>query len=215
MDANGACEDIFNGIIDKKADFVIGLKTNLKSVHRIADEIFSEARPKNKDLVSTVIEEDKEHGRKEKRTYELIAIDQADFWRAKNRMATFKKYPHIKCFGRVTAEVLRNGKETIESRYFMTSLPQEDYHAFATSVRSHWQIENKLHWVLDVAFHEDRSTIHQKNAMQNVVLVRRLAFNLLKSLQTKRKMSVAVKRKKASWDSSFLHEVLNGNPQEP
>lgn len=212
LDANGACSDIIDGIVDKGADFVIGLKTNLKSVYKIADQIFSETRPKNRELVSTVVEEDHDHGRVEKRVYELIDVEAADFWKTKNRLEAFERYPQIKCLGRVSSEVKRDGKDTTDTRYFMTSLAQSDFRIFARSVRSHWDIENKLHWLLDVAFHEDRSTIHQKHAMQNVALIRRLAFNLLKSFPTERKTSVAIKRKKAGWDPGFLRDVLLGVP---
>jgi len=208
LDANGACTDIFNKIIEKKADFVIGLKTNLKSVYKVADQIFSDTRPKNKALLSKITEEDKGHGRVEKRTYELIDVDRADFWKTNHRIEAFERYPHIKCLGRVTSEVNRHGKNTTDTRYFMTSLAQSDYQLFARSIRSHWQIENKLHWVLDVAFNEDRSTIHRKHAMRNVALVRRMAFNLLKSVPSQKKSSVAIKRKKAGWDNRYLHEVL-------
>jgi predicted transposase YbfD/YdcC len=142
----------------------------------------------------------------------LIDIESADFWRTKYRLEVFEKYPHINCLGKVTAEVTRDGKHTQESRFFMTSLKHEDFRAFATAVRAHWGIENKLHWVLDVAFHEDRSTIHKKTVMRNVALVRRLAFNLLKAFPTQRKTSVAIKRKKAGWDPRFLHEVLIAAP---
>ena len=129
LDANGATQDILNKITEKKADFVIGLKTNVKSLYRIADQIFSETRPKNKKILSSVIEEEKGHGRVEKRTYELIDVEKSDFWRTPNRLEVFKKYPDIKCLGRVTAEVTRNGKETKESRFFMTSLSQDDHRA--------------------------------------------------------------------------------------
>lgn len=208
LDANGACADIFDKIIEKKADFVIGLKTNLKSVYKIADQVFSETRPKNKDILSKITQEDVGHGRSEKRTYELIDVEHADFWKTTNRMEAFERYPHIKCLGRVTSEVIRHGKLTIDTRYFMTSLPQEHYRLFARSIRSHWEIENKLHWILDVVFNEDRSTVHSKHAMRNVALVRRLAFNLLKSVPSRKKTSVAIKRKKAGWDNKYLHEVL-------
>ena len=196
-----------------KATVADWIEKNLKNVYKIADQIFSETRPKNKIIASIEIEEESklQHGRKEKCTYELIDIESADFWRTKNRLEVFEKYPHIKCFGRVTAEVTRNGKSSIEYRLYMTSLEQEDYKAFATTVRSHWEIENNLHWVLDVSFYEDRSTIHKQNAMRNVALVRRLAFNLLKAIPSQRKTSVAIKRKKAGWDSTLLHDALITN----
>jgi len=212
LDANGACSDIFNKIVEKKADFVIGLKTNLKSVYKIADQIFSETRPKNRDIASVVTEEGQGHGRQEKRIYELIAIDRADFWKTKYRMEGLEKYPHIKCLGRVTSVVNRNAKDVTDTRYFMTSLEQGDYRLFARSVRSHWDIENKLHWILDVAFNEDRSTIHMKHAMRNVALVRRMALNLLKSVPSAKKTSVAIKRKKAGWDNRYLQQVLVSGP---
>ena len=123
LDAGGATQDIFNKIAEKKADFVVGLKKNVKNVYKIADQIFSETRPKNKDIVSIVIEEEnkRQHGRKEKRTYELIDLEAADFWRTTNRLEVFKKYPHIKCLGKITAEITRNGNSSVESRFYSTS----------------------------------------------------------------------------------------------
>ncbi|PCI07786.1 MAG: hypothetical protein COB73_07770 [Flavobacteriaceae bacterium] len=90
--------------------------------------------------------------------------------------------------------------------YYISNL-KDSSSIFQTSIRSHWAIENKLHWTLDVAFSEDASRKRNKNAAQNHSVLLKIALNLLKNEQTK-KLSVKSKRLKAAWDEDYLLRIL-------
>jgi predicted transposase YbfD/YdcC len=105
-------------------------------------------------------------------------------------------------------ESVRNvkGKTKLETRYYISSL-NHDAKSFSNSVRSHWQIENCLHWVLDVQFNEDDSRIRKDNSPANFAVLRHISHTLLtqdKSL----KVGISNKRKKAGWDDDYLFKVL-------
>jgi predicted transposase YbfD/YdcC len=95
---------------------------------------------------------------------------------------------------------------TVETRYFISSV-QTDARTLLHTVRTHWQIENGLHWVLDIAFREDDSRIRRDHAPQNMALLRHMALNLLKR-ETSLKVGVKVKRLRAGWDNAYLLKVL-------
>jgi predicted transposase YbfD/YdcC len=98
---------------------------------------------------------------------------------------------------------------SVETRYYLSSLPN-DAGLLNQAVRSHWGVENSLHWVLGVTFQEDRSRIKKENAPENFGLLRRLALCLLKKEDTSRR-SIKGKRLRASWDEGYLQRVLCGN----
>jgi hypothetical protein len=95
---------------------------------------------------------------------------------------------------------------TVEQRYYLVSL-NRDVQRFAQSVRSHWGIENQLHWVLDVAFDEDASRIRKDHAPENLALIRHVALNLLRQ-DTSTKVGIKAKRLKARWNNDYLARVL-------
>jgi predicted transposase YbfD/YdcC len=95
---------------------------------------------------------------------------------------------------------------TIERRYYLVSL-DGGVERFAQASRGHWGIENKLHWSLDVVFHEDDSRIRTGHAPENMTLIRKFALNLL-AKETSSKGSKKAKRLKAGWDNDFLIRVL-------
>ena len=76
------------------------------------------------------------------------------------------------------------GKNTLERRYFISSLNSESHKAIALAIRKHWCIENQLHWVLDVSFNEDDSRIRKDNSPENLDIIRHIALNLLKQEKT-------------------------------
>ena len=94
-----------------------------------------------------------------------------------------------------------------ETRYFITSLTE--INVFAKAVREHWGIENSLHWVLDVAFNEDKCRMRKDNSGENFAVIRHIALNLLK--QDKSKLSLKAKRHKCAYPDSFLHKILFEN----
>ncbi|MGB1010731.1 MAG: ISAs1 family transposase, partial [Thiolinea sp.] len=102
-------------------------------------------------------------------------------------------------------EILATGECSTETRYYISSL-NESAEIIERKIRSHWEIENKLHWVLDVSFNEDDSTIHDENAAQNFSLLRKVALVLLKQDQSKG--SIKGKRKKAGWDNNFILRII-------
>ena len=93
------------------------------------------------------------------------------------------------------------------TRYYISSL-EKDAEYFQYAIRSHWGIENKLHWILDVAFSEDSSRKRAGNAAQNYSLLLRIALNLLKNEKTE-KQGIKGKRLRAAWDNQYLLKVLN------
>ena len=118
------------------------------------------------------------------------------------------KWEDLQSIGRVDSMRVVKGKTKIETRYFISSLPN-NAKLLAQSIRAHWGIENSLHWVLDVAFHEDESRIRKDNAPQNFAILRHIANNILqqdKSVKT----GIKNKRLKAGWDNGYLAKVLFG-----
>jgi len=106
----------------------------------------------------------------------------------------------------IQAERRINGMTPTETRYYISSLAGSAQQ-IANAVRSHWGIENSLHWVLDVSFGEDQCRIRTKNTPQNFALLRQIALNLL-SQEKSAEVGVKAKRKKAGWDDAYLCKVL-------
>jgi len=98
------------------------------------------------------------------------------------------------------------GQTSIEKRYYLSSLPCDAKRA-VHAIRSHWSVENNLHWVLDMTFREDESRIRKGHGQANWVTLRHIALNLLK-LDTSIKASIKVKRKRAGWDNDYLLHLL-------
>ena len=103
----------------------------------------------------------------------------------------------------------RLGEDVTEKpRYFTSSFNTEAKHML-NLVRTHWSIENQLHWVLDIAFREDESRIRKDHGPENFAILRHIAVNLIKQERTQ-KASVKGKRLKAGWDEDYLLKVLSG-----
>jgi len=108
----------------------------------------------------------------------------------------------------VVSERRIGDESTCQTRYFITSLGC-DAEKILNAVRSHWKVENSLHWVLDIAFREDESRIRKGYAAENMAVVRQLALNLLKQERTS-KCGIKAKRLQAGWDERYLLRVLSG-----
>lgn len=199
IDAIGCYKTIVDAIRNKKADYVITLKANQKNLHQSAAEFFEE----NKEGSSVKYHEtnDKKHGRIETRKYYITS----DL----NQFRSTEKFKDIKSIGMVEATREVNGKVSTQVRYFITSL-EPNPKLFAKAVRTHWSIENSLHWVLDVIFGEDYSRSRKDNSAKNLAALRKIAINLVKADENS-KDSIKVRRLAAAMDNQYLLKLLTQN----
>jgi predicted transposase YbfD/YdcC len=109
---------------------------------------------------------------------------------------------------RVRREYQEGQEKKREDRYFLSSLSGEARQMLG-AVRSHWHVENKLHWVLDIAFREDDSRVRKDYGPENFAVLRHIALNLLKQERTSRR-GIKGKRLRAAWDTEYLESVLAG-----
>lgn len=200
IDAMGCQTEIAKVIVEQGADYVLALKGNQGNLHEDVAQLFTSAKAekfKNVDhqFFSTV---DKGHGRIETRHY--WTMGNTEF------LIGAENWMGLKNVGMVESQRNVNGVVTIEQRYYLLSI-ENDVQRFAQSVRSHWSIENQLHWILDVGFAEDASQGCQGHSAENLAVIRHIGINLI-SRDKKTKVGVKTKRLKAGWDDNYLKDVL-------
>jgi predicted transposase YbfD/YdcC len=201
IDAMGTQTAIAEKIIDGGGDFILALKGNQGTLHDatigyINDQTKTDFRGIGARRLDTW---DKKHGRIERRTYIQMP--------APKSLPGFANWKGLLSIGIAYLWCLRDGKETSEVRYFISSLPVK-VKQFAHAVRSHWGIENSCHWCLDVTYREDESRIRDKHLRENFAWLNRLTLSLLK--QNSDKDSVAMKRRACGWNDEYLLQVLTG-----
>ena len=200
IDAMGCQKKIASRIIDQGGDYVLGLKRNQDALLDAVKNIFSEAEMKTLkcDQFDFYQTKNKDHGRNEIRSHITTSardIPMASQWKG------------LQTIGIVISEREEKGEKATQCRYYISSL-QNNAELFAKAVRSHWGIENSLHYVLDVTFREDECRIRKGNAPENFAVLRHIARNLLQ--QEKTKMSIKQKQLRSGWDDKFLTKVLFG-----
>jgi len=203
IDAMGCQRDITEAIVQQEADYVISLKGNQGRLHEDTIEMFAYFEKQNfaeidHSYAKTV---NKGHGRIEIR--ECWSFDPAE-WATDFR--TLDQWKTVQSLSMVRAERVIDGVRSCEKRYFISSLAA-DAEKILTSVRSHWGIENSLHWVLDVAFREDESRMRKDNSPENMAVLRHIALSLLKQ-EKSAKIGIKAKRLKCGWDEAYLLKVL-------
>ena len=203
IDAIGTQKEIAAEIRHQEADYVLALKNNQKWLYEGVAESFKAGLKTNfKDIEHDYYQtREKDHGRLETRRY--WTISDPDYLKYLDPQGEWKD---LKSVGMVEAERIIKGEVSRETRYYISSRPGKAKE-FGQAVRSHWGIENSLHWVLDVDFREDDSRVRQGYAAENFAVLRRLALNLIKREPTFRK-SVKGRRLAASWDEKYLLRVL-------
>ena len=154
IDAMGTQKAIAAQIINGEADYVLALKGNQGTLHEAIIEHIDERLDGDLAGAREHVTTEKGHGREETRTYLQLP--------APKNLPGFAQWKGLKSIGVVTSRCLRDGKETIEVRYYISSLAVS-VKKFAHAVRSHWGIENGCHWILDLTYREDESRIRYKN----------------------------------------------------
>lgn len=200
IDAMGCNPAIAQAIIDAGADYLLAVKDNQPTLHAEAESYFQTAPAKE---LKTCQSLDKGHGRLEIRTHKVSRA--VDWISSERAYPGARRFPSLAIIAMVEAKIERKDKTSLERRYYISSR-QLTPEAFAEAVRSHWAIENSLHWVLDVTFKEDLSRLRTGHGAQNMAVVRHFALNLVRQLNDKR--AIKRRRKKAAWDTSYLLEML-------
>jgi predicted transposase YbfD/YdcC len=192
IDAMGCNPRVTQSVLDHQADYLIGLKGNQLNLLRDVEAFFEHTCLR----FDTHTEYDKGHGRIEQRTVR-VSTDVA-------RIKT-EKLPHIAAIACVDCRVEKGGVVSHERRYYLSSRALSAA-AFLDAIRSHWQIENALHWVLDVTFKDDLSRVHKGHGAKNMAIIRHFALNLVRNAKDKK--SIKTRRKLASWNPDYLASLL-------
>jgi predicted transposase YbfD/YdcC len=200
IDAMGTQKTIAQRIVEGGADYVLALKGNQGTLHQAVIEAIDEQLEGDLAEAQEQVTTEKGHGRQERRTYLQLP--------APEELPGFLRWKGLKSIGLVTSCCLRDGKETIEVRYYISSL-EVDVKQFARAVRGHWSIENGCHWSLDMTFREDESRIRERQLRENFAWLNRFALSLLK--QHPGRQSVVMKRRSCGWSDAFLMEIVTGS----
>jgi predicted transposase YbfD/YdcC len=196
IDAMGCQREIAEKIISKEADYILAVKGNQGTLEENIEDTVRFIPP-----ASHWKEEDFGHGRIESRHCylykDLSFIENAHHWKSLMAVVKIESARYIKS----------TGKEEKQTRFYITS-SDASAEVIGKAVRAHWGIENQLHWQLDVSFSEDQSRKRDGHAAQNFSLINRIALNLLKNEQSKKKNSVKGRRLSAGWDNDYLWKIL-------
>lgn len=204
IDAMGCQKNIAHQMVEQGADYVLALKENQGQLYREVTDTFESGlgsgfEDLEHDFYQTV---GKGHGRIETRQCWVVSepevleyVNEEGAWAGLGSVAMVR-----------SKRVVRE-EEEMENRYYISSL-KGDARQLLEATRTHWEIENCVHWVLDIAFDEDNSRVRQGNAPQNFAVVRHIALNLLKMEQSS-KGGVKARRKRAGWDEDYLLKVLS------
>lgn len=201
IDAMGTQKAIAAQIIDAKADYVLALKGNQETLHQAVIDYIDEQSEDGFASVNArqLLTQETGHGREETRSYTQMPVPDS--------LRELELWKGLKSIGLVVSACVRDGKETIEMRYYISSLPV-GVKRFAHAIRSHWGIENSCHWSLDVTYREDESRIRDKHMRENFAWLNRLTLSLLK--QHPGDESIVMNRRSCGWNDDFMLQVLTG-----
>lgn len=197
IDAAGCYTEITGSVVDGGGDYAITLKANQPTLYEEAKKTFQESESSGFAEVSCYDETDKGHGREERRTYYSVPLSHE----------TLKaKWPGLETLVMGIFERTEKGKTTTVRRFYISSLGSDEVSRLGRVLRSHWSIENNLHWVLDVNFGEDSNRTRRGHGAENLSTLRRLALAML--TQVKGKKSISNTMFRAAVDPAFRSKII-------
>ena len=202
IDAMGTQTNIAQTILDRGGDYVLNLKANWPATYTEVERLFAAPPAELAILRSETI--DANHGRIEIRRH-AICHDINWLFSARRYPGEFR-FPGLAAIGMIDSETKRGETISREKRYYLCST-KLDAETFARVVRSHWGIENHLHWVLDVVFHDDLARLRSGHGPANMAVIKHTALNLL--TQARPITSLKNRRKKAGWNQDYLEKIIN------
>jgi predicted transposase YbfD/YdcC len=200
IDAIATNPTIATAIRNAKADYLLAVKANQPTLRTEIERFFADAPPASLD---NVVDIDKGHGRIEQRT--VTVSREIDWLGGERRFPGEWRLPGVATIVRVASRAELADRGRFETRYYISSALLTAARA-AEAVRSHWAIENRLHWVLDVTFGDDQSRLRKGHGARNMAVVRHFAINLLRTVQDK--LSLRLRRKRAAWQPEYLAAIL-------
>ena len=187
----------------QQADYLLAVKNNQKKLKsemetQIEKQGIKDQIESSENYYKTT---NQAHGREEVRTCMIL--------RNVEKFKDSESWKGLKQFGVVRSTRIIDGKETRAERFYITS-KEMSAKEMLEATRKHWEVENNLHWVLDIAFYEDASQTKNENGSENFAILRRIALNILKQDKSS-KRSMKGKRKKAGWSSKYLTDLLRNH----
>ena len=204
IDAMGTQTNIAKTIVDAEADYVLSVKENQGHLLEDISVLFAVDQAQNFKYANFSHKQtlNKGHGRIEVR--ECWSTSEPAYLELIRNLDT---WAGIRSIAMVACTRITDDQETKQVRYYISSLPS-DAERILHVVRKHWSIENKLHWVLDVALNEDHSRVRKNHAPENLAVLRHIALNLLKREKTA-KGGIHAKQLQAGWKEDYLLKVLS------
>ena len=205
VDAIGTQTKIAKQIIEAEGDYLLAVKHNQGKLYRDLEMLFSYDRQQS--FEDAPYDYDKEvkkgHGR----------IDVRECWATSDpeylaSVGQAEKWANLQSIIMIVRRRIIDSEETIKIRFYISSL-QADAKRILRATRQHWGIENGLHWILDIAFNEDRSRVRKDHAPANLAVLRHMAVNLLKQ-ETSANGGIKAKRLQAGWNEDYLLKFLAG-----
>ena len=210
IDAMGAQHKIANQIINKGGSYIFALKGNQKTLEDDVKEVFKNTEKINKNNISIHESCDKSHGRIEVRSCSVITDESWLGWLKDSR----QDWGSINSIVKITSTRIIKNKESTEDRFYISGLTNPTAEQSLNYIRSHWAIENNLHWTLDVSFGDDKSRIRKGNAPQNMLILKKVALSLLEKIKARYpridgvRTSIVRLRKLTGWLDEWLLKVL-------
>jgi predicted transposase YbfD/YdcC len=201
IDAMGTQKEIAQTIIDGGGDYILALKENWPATYAEVEKVFADPPPTL--ALQHITTVDGDHGRIETRRHTIC--HDIEWLFSDRRYPGEFQFPGLAALGMIESETERGNVIERERRYYLCSA-KLDVETFARGVRGHWGVENHLHWIMDVVFHDDLARLRSGHGPANMAIIKHTAMNLL--TQAKPITSFKNRRKKAGWNRDYLEKII-------